>query len=60
MSHKATYIVYQVREIAETKSFWTCIGSIWRHSDGSGINIQLDAIPPDGRITLRVTSDAKE
>ncbi|MEZ6064129.1 MAG: hypothetical protein R3B90_00125 [Planctomycetaceae bacterium] len=42
------------------KGFWTRIGSAWAHADGSGFNIQLECIPLDGRITLRVASEKKE
>jgi hypothetical protein len=59
-SHKPAYVAYQVREIGEDKSFWTRIGSAWKHSDGEGVNIQLDAIPLDGRITLRIATEAKD
>ena len=56
-----THIAYQVRESRNGgKGFWTRIGSAWPHGDGQGFNIQLDAVPLDGRITLRVASDKKE
>ncbi len=59
-SHKPTCVAYQVRQISEGKSHWTRIGSGWDHADGKGTTIQLDAVPLDGRITLRVASEAKE
>jgi hypothetical protein len=34
-------------------AFWTRIGSAWAHSDGSGFNIALSAVPLTGRIVLR-------
>ena len=46
-------IAYQVREVKEGKDFWTRIGSAWSHKDGKGFTVQLDAVPLDGRITLR-------
>jgi len=55
-----THIAYQVRDGKSGKGFWTRIGSAWPHADGNGFNIQLDAVPLDGRITLRVVSDKKE
>lgn len=55
-----SHIAYQVRERNGAKGFWTRIGSAWAHGDGSGFNIQLDCIPLDGRITLRVASDKKD
>lgn len=55
-----SHIAYQVRDREGRKAFWTRIGSAWAHQDGSGFNIQLDAVPLDGRITLRVASEKKE
>ena len=36
------------------EGFWTRIGSAWQHADGNGFNIQIETVPLDGRITLRV------
>ncbi len=59
-SKAPSHTAYQVRDRGEgQKSFWTRIGSAWPHGDGSGFNIQLDATPVDGRITLRVVTDKK-
>lgn len=55
-----THVAYQVRDREGGKSFWTRIGSAWPHGDGQGFNIQLECVPLDGRITLRVASDKKE
>ena len=53
------YIAYHVRDRGEgQKGFWTRIGVAWAHGDGKGINIVLDCIPVDGRLTLRVASEA--
>ena len=60
-SNKApTHIAYQVRDREGSKGFWTRIGSAWPHADGNGFNIQLEVVPLDGRITLRVASEKKE
>ncbi len=32
---------------------WTPIGAAWGHTDGKGMSINLDAIPLNGRLTLR-------
>ena len=42
------------------RATWTRIGSVWPHADGKGFNVQLDAVPLDGRITLRVAEDKKD
>ena len=51
-----THIAYQVREGAD-RGYWTRIGAAWAHKDGKGFNIQLDSVPLDGKITLRVPSE---
>ncbi|CFX24196.1 conserved protein of unknown function [Candidatus Filomicrobium marinum] len=52
-SKRPSHIAYQVREGEENKSYFNRIGSVWPHKDGEGYNIQLDAVPVDGRITIR-------
>jgi hypothetical protein len=51
-----THIAYKVSNNNE-KSYWTRIGVAFAHNDSSGFNIILDAIPFDGKITLRAISD---
>jgi hypothetical protein len=36
------------------------LGAAWQHKDGKGFNVQLDCVPLDGRITLRVAAETKE
>ena len=31
---------------------WTKIGTVWGHEKGSGFNVELQALPKDGRIVL--------
>ena len=57
-SNAPTHIAYQVRD-SKGKGFWTRIGAAWQHKDGKGFNIQLDCVPLDGSITLRIASDKK-
>jgi len=60
-SKAPSHIAYQVRDRGEgQKGFWTRIGSAWAHQDGSGFNIQLECVPLDGRIVLRVATETKE
>lgn len=59
-SKQPSHIAYQVRDREGQKGFWTRIGSAWAHSDGNGFNIQLECVPLDGRITLRVANEKKE
>lgn len=56
-SKAPSYITYQVRDRAGGEAFWTRIGSAWAHADGKGLNIQIDVVPLDGRISLRVPSE---
>jgi hypothetical protein len=53
------YIAYQVRE-GNQKGYFTRIGAAWPNKDGKGFNIQLDAIPLDGRVTLRLATEKKD
>ena len=55
-----SHVAYQVRDREGQKSFWTRIGSVWPHADGKGFTVQLEAVPLDGRITLRVASEKKD
>ena len=34
------------------QAFWTRIGSAWPHQHGEGFNIELNALPVNGRIVL--------
>jgi hypothetical protein len=53
-----THVAYQVRDGGQ-KGFWTRIGAAWQHKDGKGFNVQLDAVPLDGKIALRVATEQK-
>jgi hypothetical protein len=55
-----SHVAYHVRDRAGKKGFWTRIGSVWPHADGKGFNVQLDVVPLDGRISLRILSDKKD
>jgi hypothetical protein len=52
--------VYQVKDREGKKGFWTKLGVAFAHADGQGFNIQLEAVPLDGRLVLRVASEKKE
>jgi hypothetical protein len=59
-SKTPTHIAYQVRDRDGQKGIFTRIGAAWPHKDGKGFNIQIESVPLDGRITLRVQSETKE
>jgi hypothetical protein len=56
-SKTPSHIAYHVRNRDSGEGIWTRIGGAWTHADGNGFNIQLDTMPLDGRITLRVASE---
>ena len=59
-SKAPSHIAYHVRDREGKKSFWTRIGSAWAHADGKGFNLQLEIVPLDGRVSLRIASEKKE
>jgi hypothetical protein len=59
-SKSPTHVAYQVRDREGSKSFWTRIGAAWAHADGKGFTVQLEAVPLDGRVTLRVATEKTE
>jgi hypothetical protein len=59
-SKAPSHSAYHVRDREGGNSFWTRIGSAWSHADGRGFTIQIETVPLDGRITLRVAAEKKE
>jgi hypothetical protein len=59
-SKSPSHIVYQVRDREGQKAIFTRIGAAWPHKDGNGFNIQIEAVPLDGRLTLRVATEKKD
>lgn len=57
-SKKPSRVAYVVRNIGR-ESYWDRIGVAWLNQDGNGFNIQLHAVPLDGRVTLRIASETK-
>lgn len=47
------YRVYTIIERQDDSPFWLNIGMAYPHQDGRGFNIQLQALPLQGRLTLR-------
>lgn len=58
-SKSPSHVAYHVRDREGGKGYWTRIGSAWQHADGNGFNIQIESVPLDGRITLRVATESK-
>lgn len=59
LSKQPSHIAYHVRDRDGAKAIWNRIGSAWAHSDGKGFSVQLDAVPVDGRVSLRVYESEK-
>jgi hypothetical protein len=59
-SNSPSHIAYQVRERKGQKSIFARIGAAWPNKNGTGFNIQLDAVPLSGRITLLLPSEKAE
>ncbi|MBI1349168.1 hypothetical protein GC163_23105 [bacterium] len=53
----SSHVAYQVRNRDGKQGFWTRIGAAYAHADGQGCTIQLECVPLDGRITLRVAAE---
>lgn len=58
MTTKPTHLAFTVRDFenakGEKKGRWLEIGSAWAHKDGKGFDLNLDAVPVDGRVVLRL------
>lgn len=49
---KPTHEVFVV--VGEGKdAYWNKVGAAWENGDGLGYNIQLNALPVDGKLTMR-------
>lgn len=45
--------VYVVDGKNDDDAYWTKIGAAWPHEDGKGFNLQLSALPLNGRLVVR-------
>ena len=59
-SKTPSHIAYHVHKGNSDKSYWTRIGAAWANADGNGFNVQVETLPLDGRITLRIASEKSE
>lgn len=51
---------YVVRDREDKKSNWREIGVAFKHKDGKGFDLLLDAVPVSGRVVLREIEDKGE
>ena len=56
-SKAPSHVAYHIRDRTGAEAIWTRIGSAWQHADKKGFNLQIDTVPLDGRISLRVPSE---
>ena len=55
------FAVYTVKERGQGQDpFWLRIGAAWINKDEKGYNLQLDALPLNGRLVLRVPKPKEE
>ena len=43
---------------ADKTAIWTRIGAAWKHKDNKGYDVSCQALPTDGRLTLRFRDNA--
>jgi hypothetical protein len=54
-----SHVAYKVRDAGE-KSHWDRIGVAFEHKDKAGLDLILDCVPVDGRVSLRRPSDKQQ
>ena len=60
-SKAPTHIAYAVRDGRNGgKGYWTRIGAQWPHKDGKGFDLQLECVPLDGRVSIRIAAEKKD
>ncbi len=55
-SNKPSHHAYTIRDYerdGKKDAYWTKIGVAWRHKDGNGFDVVLEAFPVNGRISIR-------
>lgn len=57
---KPSHHAFQVSDGPEDKSYFNRIGAAFEHRDKKGYNILLDAVPVDGKVTLRTPQERLE
>lgn len=62
-SKSPAFIAYTVSEYGQgekKKAKWTAIGAAWPNHDGEGFSVQLDALPLDGKVVLRLNKPKED
>lgn len=59
--NKPFLLGYSVRPAGDgDKSYWSKIAVAWVHKDGQGFNVQMDALPVDGKLVLRTVQEDQD
>jgi hypothetical protein len=56
MAGKPDFIAFTIKDFekdGEKKARWLEVGAAWKHKDGDGFDVILEAVPVSGRIALR-------
>ena len=56
-SNGPDYIAYSVRDNGNGRGYWNRVGAAFMHKDGKGMNLELDSVPVNGKLSLREQSD---
>jgi hypothetical protein len=57
---RPSHYAYSVRQDKEGNAHFNRIGAAFCHKDSKGFTVELDAMPVDGRVTLRSPQDRLE
>ena len=59
-SSKPTHRAFTVENRERQDDYWMELGAAFAHQDGKGFNVQLKALPLDGRVVLRAIDDKED
>ena len=54
------YRAYTVIKREGKEDYWLNLGIVFKHDDGEGFNLLLQALPLDGKIVLRTYKEREE
>lgn len=59
MANKPSHRVYLLKVDKDGKRFHlnTAVGAAWPHKDGKGYDVFLEAVPVNGKLTMREATD---
>lgn len=59
-AQQPTYQAYTVVKREGQDDYWLNIGAAFRHQDGDGFNVVLQALPVNGKVVLRLPKSQSE